>query len=531
MHPKTRILAALVAATATAVGVLPGSAAPATAADVCDGLTAPVYDTVNPRTSAQLLTSWEGESINATSRYGFSEERGVLGYASTGKDSDAVAIYRMYNDKTVDFMWVTEDELTENEANGYTKMAVVNFYAAAEAGSCTVPIHRLTSGSHTRTASAAEVAPLEAGGWKDEGVVFHLARAATAARPTPTASPTPTTSVSPSAGAKPSTAPAPTTTATATQEADTTFGLAVIPDTQAETNNAANTPFLNRVKWLADQKTSLDLAYVLHTGDMTNWGWLDAGQLARARAAMDVLADAGLPFSVAVGNHDTAVVGWDGITGSSGYGGSAYMYNPECRVKLGVDQCKSWLLVRNTDAFNKTFPVSEIKNLGGTFESDRIDNNWTTFSRNDTKWLVLTLELDPRDEVVDWAEQVVKAHPDHNVILQTHHYLSGSGAISSSNDGYGANSGKYIYDRIVSKYSNVKLVFSGHTGGFTKRTDTNDGNTVVAFLGNDLGGPTNNPVRVLSVDTKTGRVVSTVYNPIKNDVVATTSDTISIIRG
>ncbi len=308
------------------------------------------------------------------------------------------------------------------------------------------------------------------------------------------------------------------------------FSIGVIPDTQDETNNTANTPFLNRVHWMVANTSRFDLRYVLHTGDMTNWGWLDSSQLARAGAAIDVLRNAGLPYSLAIGNHDTEAVGWNGVAGSSGYGGSAYMYNPECPATLGADACKSGLLVRRTDAFNQTFPLSSIQNVGGAYESGRIDNNWTTFSANGTRWLVLTLELWPRREVVAWAKDVVASHPNHNVIVQTHSYLTGSGKIWTSNGGYGATSPKYLYEKVIKPYANVSLVFSGHTGKFRQRTDSYGGHRVVSFLGNKLSGWGNDPVRIVTINTATGVVSSAVYNPLQGDTIDVTSSRISIIR-
>ena len=49
-------------------------------------------------------------------------------------------------------------------------------------------------------------------------------------------------------------------------------------------------------------------------------------------------------------------------------------------------------------------------------------------------WMVLTLELWPRNEAVDWA-QAVAAHPKHNVIVVTHSYLNANGTIYTSQRG------------------------------------------------------------------------------------------------
>ncbi|MFT3970678.1 MAG: metallophosphoesterase [Micropruina sp.] len=309
------------------------------------------------------------------------------------------------------------------------------------------------------------------------------------------------------------------------------FSIAVIGDTQNETSSDTDPRFGNRTAWLASNRNSLKLSYVLHTGDVVNWGWLVPKQYVNARTAMAKLTTAGLPWSVAVGNHDTRAVGWNNIPGSTGYGGSAYAYNPDCPIRLSPAECNSSLLVRKTAEFNASFPVSQLANLGGAFEAEKIDNAWTTFTAYDTKWLVLNLEFAPRKSAVEWARQVVAAHPDHNVIIDTHFYLSSKGTISTSNAGYGDTSGKYIYDQIVSKYANVKIVVSGHTGSFASRSDTNKGNKTLSYLGNDLGD-SNNPVRILTINTESGKVTNTVYSKVKPGSAtsySTGSNTISVI--
>ena len=70
---------------------------------------------------------------------------------------------------------------------------------------------------------------------------------------------------------------------------------------------------------------------------------------------------------------------------------------------------------------------------------------------------------------------------------------------------------------------------SGHTGSFTSRKDTVNGNTVVSYLGNDLGDAAN-PVRIVTINTATGQVTSKVDNPIDGTVKGTTGDTITLTR-
>ena len=239
---------------------------------------------------------------------------------------------------------------------------------------------------------------------------------------------------------------------------------------------------------------------------------------------MAVLSTAKIPYAITVGNHDTAAVGWNGIAGSTGYGGSAYMSNPECPIKLGKAACRSIYLVRNTAAFNAGFPVGSIKDVGGAFQAGRVDNIWTSFEAGGKKWLVLTLELWPRQAVLDWAKTVITSHAGHNVLIQTHSYLDANGTISTSNGGYGSTTPKAMHAQLVVPNPNVKMIFSGHVGTQASRTDNPSGRKVLSFLVNDLGAAYN-PVRVLEIDTVAGTVTSKLVSPKTGAVVGTTSAT------
>ena len=532
MKTLERRWAAIAVAAVLATGGLTSLSTANADAATCGELTMPVYQAVNPKSGTQLLSPWANEVAGATA-YGFTENRGLVGYGSWSASGGYTSVARLYNAATADFVWLaTASDIAAAEARGYTKQDVIGFYASTAPTSCTTPVYRVTRGQATRNArSDSELSTLTSAGWTNQGVAFHLKVQGVTPSPTPT--PTPTTAASATATPSP-VAPSATPVATPDEKPSTstdnpdTFSIAIIGDTQTEVLTDTDRRFTNRTQWLAKNKESLDLRYVLQTGDLTNWGWLVPAQYTRAKAATNVLTDAGIPFAVTIGNHDTRAVGWDGVSGSTGYGGSAYANNPECATRLGASNCKSWTLVRDTDEFKAAYPVSALKNVGGTYESGKPDNVWTTFTANDTDWLVMTLELWPRQGVVDWAKQVVASHPQHNVIIQTHHYLDGNATISTSNGGYGATSPKYLYDQVVSAYPNVKIVASGHTGSFTSRKDTINGNTVVSYLGNDLGDAAN-PVRVVTINTKTGQVDSVIDNPIDGTTKGTTSHTISVI--
>lgn len=476
--PRTHVpLLAACALIATSFAAAP--AAQAASVDCSANLTKPVYQVVNPKSQANLLTLSEGEATNAAVKYGFTEDHGTPFEAASGSKGGMVGVHRLYNAKSGDFVWIKDgtEVATAVAKYGYTDQGVY-FYAAPSAGDGCVAVNRLMKGSKHRFALDADKAALVADGWKVEGVGFYAAPG----------------------------------TVTPPADDDDEFTIAVMPDTQTWTGTT-DPRFAQATSWLVQQKKSQDLKMVLHTGDIVNWGWLAPSQYTVATDAMKNLEDASIPYLTTVGNHDTRAVGHDGIPGSRGYGGSAYVNNPECVERLSVAECKTNLLVRHTEEYNAAFKAADEGDVAGVFEQGKLDNAYSTFTAGGKKWLVLTLEFAPRAVAVDWAKTVVASHPDFNVIVETHYYLTGSGSIGGDNAGYGEKSPQYVYDNLISKYPNIKMVFSGHTGQAAFRTDSPNGNTVASFLQNDVTANKANAVRMVTINTSTGKVSSTIYAP------------------
>lgn len=274
------------------------------------------------------------------------------------------------------------------------------------------------------------------------------------------------------------------------------FTIAIYPDTQQEVvieDAIKNKHFLNRSQWLVDNAKNLNLKFVVHTGDVVNWGNEDPKQFDIASEALKPLDKANIPTMLCLGNHDTAAVG---------VGGSA------------ADPQNTWIRVRDTDAFNKAFPTSRYPRFV-PFEEGKIDNGFQLISAGGLKWLVMTLELWPRDEVITWANLVISDYSDYNVIIATHSYLTDSGAIYNRAD-YGSNSPKDLYERLIKQHANIKMVFSGHTGNALVREDTGIyGNKITSFLG-AFHSNTRNPVQLMSVDPANDEVSVRFYSPIDN---------------
>ena len=265
-----------------------------------------------------------------------------------------------------------------------------------------------------------------------------------------------------------------------------TFTIAIAPDVQMETSDSR---LENRLTWLVENRKDLNLKLLLLSGDMMNFN--DEAQYAHQSAALKVLDRAGVPYVACIGNHDSAAVKVDG--------GSAAPGNVNSNL-------------RNTARFNTFFPTTRFKLLAGTFEANKIDNAYHVFTAGGLNWLVINLELWARTSAVDWAKSVVAKYPDHNVIFLTHAHLNADSSIQQNNGGYGDNSSQYVFDQAMKPYANVRMVFSGHVGTQGYRTDTGtNGNTIYQFL-QCYHDKTDNPTRLLQIDTRNGTIKTWVYN-------------------
>jgi hypothetical protein len=438
----------------------------------CAALDDPIYQLVNPTLGSSLLTAWTDEATKAVAQ-GFTQNLGTVFKGSTTAAPGLVGVHRLYNTKSGDFFYTasTTEASSAVSTRGYTDKGI-SFYVSPTADSttgCSVSVSRLVKGTQHRTAaSAAAQTSLTTAGWTLEKGTYYGG---------PVTAP-----VLPVASANPVTNPAGTGSA---------FQFAVVPDTQLEVLQANDTRLKARNQWLAQQKVS----FVAQTGDLVNWDTAAHEQYAKAKDGMNVLTAAATPYTVAVGNHDTA---------ATAPGGSA---------AAG----KTWELVRDTRTLNQYFSAADFGNVGGAFEPGKIDNVFATYQAGGKKFMVITLEFCARAAVIEWARGVVASHPDYNVIISTHSYLNGDNTISTSNGGYGSTTPKYVYDRLVSQYPNIKMVFSGHVGYAAKaRVDTGvNGNKIYSFLTTFHEGQTN-PVRMLKVDTAKGTLSSTIYAPYTN---------------
>ena len=113
------------------------------------------------------------------------------------------------------------------------------------------------------------------------------------------------------------------------------------------------------------------------------------------------------------------------------------------------------------------------------------------------KYLLISLDFGPDTRVMNWAEELVKAHPDRRVIITTHGYLLDQTRrtskekgdwVSTTDNGY--SWGEDLWNQIVRKYENVFMVVCGHctANPVAFRTVKGDaGNSVFEVMFNPQG--------------------------------------------
>jgi hypothetical protein len=457
--------------TAVAVVGLGGAAACAPqdpAQEVCDSFQSGVYSGIDPTNQSSFFTTSSAEAAQLTRQgYSYKERLGASFRATATASEGLVEVRRLYRQKNRDYLFSAEpgEIAAQIGDQGYVDQGTA-FYVSPQPSSCLVPVHRYAFRGQHRLVVENEDAPLTKAGWKDEGVKFYAAPSTFSEVP----------GASPSASGESS-----------------SFTIAVVPDTQLEVIRADDTRLRNRSVWLVENQKRLNLAFMIHMGDIVEDDSPNHEQFVRARQGLAPLQAAGIPFTLTVGKHDTATTCSE----------SAHT----CGNAAASRQ------LRDTSVFNRYFPSRDFTHLEGQFETGKLDNAYSMYQAGGLEWLVLTLENWPRPEAVQWADRVVAAHPHTNVIVATHMYLTASGDISRSDGGFesGTTSPQYVFDHLVKRHQNIKLVFSGHTGGSTHRVDKGvNGNIIYSFL-QTLHDPKHDPTRLVQVDTAQQTLSTRVY--------------------
>lgn len=217
--------------------------------------------------------------------------------------------------------------------------------------------------------------------------------------------------------------------------------IAVIPDTQNLTLLRPNS-YKKLTKWIADQKDTLGIEFAIHVGDIVNDREVPS-QWKTAVDSMKTLEDANIPYVFSPGNHDTEIRKVDGV----------------------------WFGVRDTVKMNQNFPYSKFSkqpSFGGAFKEGEMDNAYSYFTVNNVEFMTISLEQNPRDEVLEWANKVAEENPDKRILVTTHEYLYADGERTTEDTfetlSYigGSNQGEMLWEKFAKKHKNIVAVIGGH---------------------------------------------------------------------
>ncbi|WP_436534365.1 LamG-like jellyroll fold domain-containing protein [Actinoplanes sp. HUAS TT8] len=228
---------------------------------------------------------------------------------------------------------------------------------------------------------------------------------------------------------------APAVTAFGTEPAEATparfdthnprFALAVLPDTQYlfDADSADPAPLRATFKYLLEQRTDLNVAFLTHLGDVTEHGTEQEITLA---GSTFTAIDGRLPYSVLAGNHDVSS-GTDDQRGDTPY-----------RKVFGPDRFRhaATFLGSSADGYNSAHRVAAAGK----------------------QWLILALDWRISDSGLTWARGILAAHPTLPAIVTTHDlaYADDSGRA------YLSGNGQRLWDNLIKDNDQIFLTLNGH---------------------------------------------------------------------
>jgi hypothetical protein len=286
---------------------------------------------------------------------------------------------------------------------------------------------------------------------------------------------------------------------------DGSWTIVGLSDTQYYARDWLHEYALAQTEWIAENADAENIVFVTHGGDIVHEG-SDTDEWERMDEAMSTL-DGAVRYSVLPGNHDYPVW-WDRSSGLDNY-----------REYFGASRFDDY------DWF------------GGTGPDDA--STYQLFSAGDYDFLHLALEWEPRDETLEWAQDVLDEHPDRPTVLTTHAYLTDGDKIDGTYDeikpgrtrfvqeenGNG-NPGEEVWQRLVSPNPQVFMVLNGHffdeDGEYRQVSKNSSGQRVFEMLANyqrrDQKGESQ--LRLISFEPGGGdpdRISVSTYNPYNDE--------------
>lgn len=181
-----------------------------------------------------------------------------------------------------------------------------------------------------------------------------------------------------------------------------TFTVLALPDTQ-EYADAHPDIFDAQTQWAVDVADEFSVAMVTHLGDVVDRGPSDR-QWENARGSLEILETGGVPYGIAMGNHD-------------------HMYGYPSDVDHSCSDSYTDLDCTSAHYLQYAGPsFTEGQSwFGGASPSGT--SNWQSFQAGGFEWLFLNLAVDVPAAELAWAQGVLDEHPAALVHVSTHRYL------------------------------------------------------------------------------------------------------------
>ena len=237
------------------------------------------------------------------------------------------------------------------------------------------------------------------------------------------------------------------------------FTLVALPDTQcyvASLNGGRPSHFTAQTDWIVANQAARNIAFVTQLGDLTENGDRNAtdAEWLWATNALYRLEQPGfgIPYGVAVGNHDQ-------------------------KASTNGLPCTSY--------YNQFFGVDHFAGrdyVGGHFGVQN-NNHYELFSASGLDFITIHLEYGVNSNVLNWASGLLQTHASRRAIVISHYLLE---------IGHPANfggSGRAVYEALKG-YPNLFLMLCGHVPGEGRRQDTFNDHTLHTLM-SDYQGRTN----------------------------------------
>lgn len=258
------------------------------------------------------------------------------------------------------------------------------------------------------------------------------------------------------------------------------FTVVVLPDTQNYSKNNPST-FCNQTDWIIKNKEKLNIVFVSHMGDIVDSGGSSLKEWEAAANCMKIL-NGKIPYGIIPGNHDSDIA-----------------HKKESGFKT----------------FNKYFPAQDNNHYINN------ENNYQIVNIFNKKILFLNLSIEANNKELEWAAKIANDNKDKYIILTTHKYLHDYNNKLSQGHEYSkyGNSGQAIWDKLVYKNCNIKMVWSGHYHGddgenhiITKNSCGDDVNQIVQdYQSRENNG--NGLLRIYEFDINRKNIKVKTYSP------------------